>query len=132
MIKVSMFISLVELKWHEHNIKIKPCENYESKPLPFSIYPNQNINENIINVLEFDSQKVSIFENETDLIILYDRKSFKLKIKAFCGMIKQSKEFIRNKNIKVMNELASMKLLGVFCYHTATSLSLKKKNRSTF
>ena len=51
----------------------------------------------VINILDFSSENTEIKKIEENFLILYDNKPLLLKIKAFCGINKIGKHFIRKK-----------------------------------
>ena len=53
-----------------------------------------------------------------------------LEIKAFCGISKRGKYFIRKRNVKIMNQLANIKMWEVFA--TINSKICEKRNNVTF
>ena len=65
-----------------------------------------------------------------NVLVLYDNLQLLLEIKAFCGIIKKKKDLIRKKNVKIMNQLASIKKWGVFV--TIHSKICEKKRQVTF
>ena len=84
-------------------------KKYELKNLTFSKYEKKDLG-SVINILDFDSENVDIKEIGENVLILYDNKPLLLKIIAFCGIIKRGKHFVRNRNVKVRNQLASIKI----------------------
>lgn len=80
-------------------------KKYELKNLTFSKYNIQNFD---------DVEKNQYKTNGKRYLNLYDNKPLKLKIKAFCGIIKCYKSFRRNRNVKIVNGLASAKIYEVF------------------
>ena len=71
-------------------------KKYELKDLKFSQCEQLD---NVMDILDFDSEKLEIIEIVEKFLILYDNKSSLLGIQAFC---------------KIMNQLASVKIWEVF------------------
>ena len=64
-----------------------------------------------------------------NVLVLYDNIQLLLEIEAFCRIVKRIKDLIRKKNVKIMNQLASVKKLGVFV--TIHSKICEKKSQVT-
>ena len=54
---------------------------------------------NVINILDFSSEKIEIKEIRKKILIQYDNKPLLLKMKALCGINKRGKHFIREKQM---------------------------------
>ena len=66
--------------------------------------------DDVISILVSDNEKLEIKEIAEYLQFFYDNKPLLLQIKAFCGISKRGKYFIRKRNVKIMNQLANVKM----------------------
>ena len=71
-------------------------KKYGLKDLTFSKYKQQQL-QNAINILDFNSEKVELKEIGETFLSLFDNKPLVLKIKAFCGITRRGKNYIRKK-----------------------------------
>ena len=109
-------------------LKLLFGKKYELKDLTFSKYEQKQLNK-IIKILDFDCEKLEIKEIGENFIVFYDNKPLLLEIKPFCGSIKRRNHLIRKKNVKIMNQLASVKICEVATIHSKVC---EKKNNVTF
>ena len=80
--------------------------SYELKPLSFSGYKfdHKDPNELGVEITMFDPSQLSVERNEENPCnwdVFYDGKVFILKLKSFSAIIKRSREFEREKYVKV-------------------------------
>ena len=100
----------------DNNVMLKLLfgrKKYELKGLTFSKY-EQKQPDDVINILDFDSEKLEIKEIVEKVLILYDNNLFLLGIQAFCRIAKRGKDLIKKISFKIMNQLASVKIWEVF------------------
>ena len=91
-------------------------------PLKFSNYEkyghHKKLAENSVYLSYFDKNKLSIKRNqlnEANYDILYDDEPFRIALKSLSGVVKESKYFDDEKNIKVIrNPFSSKQLCSVF------------------
>ena len=103
-------------------------------PLTFSNYEKygseKNLLDTAVNITDFEESKVSINRNglnNDNFDILYDGKPFRLYLKAFCGIIKRSKYFKREKNIKIKDRMLTRLLWEVIiCIEQLVRAKCKK------
>ena len=73
---------------------VSDIHNFTLKNLTFSKYNDENEDEDeITNILDFDMSKVSVESNEKDdFKIFYDNKLLKINIISFCSLVKRDKD----------------------------------------
>ena len=100
---------------------------YELMPLNFTCYEICGDKKDLhlaVGINEFEPSKVTLRKNEinpNNFDILYDGHRFRLKFKAFSGIVKRSEIFDREKYIKIKDACLS-RIFWEICHTITTRL----------
>ena len=100
---------------------------YDLKPLNFTCYETRGDKKDLhlaVAINEFEPPKVTLRKNEinpNNFDILYDGHRFRLKFKAFSGIVKRSDVFEREKYVKIKDACLS-RIFWEVCHTITTRL----------
>ena len=105
--------------------------SYELKPLSFSGYKfdHKDPNDLGVEITKFDPSKLFVKRNEENPCnwdIFYHGNVFILKLKSFSGIIKRSREFEREKYVKVKDRCLN-KIIWEVCNQVCNMIRIREQ-----